>query len=149
MRTKIRWKTPYLAFIYRTRTSINIALFTHTNQQETRLTSNDRPSDRECEVSSSSSPYLYLWRAPSPPSLSLPRSLSPSSRLKLALVKFLLTTFVSYNVCSKIDLGRASLQSTNKEKGEEEEEKRGKEEKRLKQVTCSPLTLEMKRRLTK
>jgi hypothetical protein len=72
--------------------------------------------------------YIYIIRSHL---LSLSFSILPSSRLKLALVKFFLTTIISYNVCSKIDLGIASLQSTNKER-----EKRKK--KRLKRVTCLP-----------
>lgn len=74
------------------------------------------------------------------------RSLSPSSRLKLALVKFFPPTLVSSDVCSKIDLGRASLQSTNRQR----ERRKKKKKKRLKGVTCSPHPhTQMKRRLTK
>lgn len=56
--------------------------------------------------------YIFDSFSPSPsPSLCL----SPSSGIKLALVKF--SSYYSrlwYNVCSKIDLDRASLQSTNR-----------------------------------
>ncbi len=69
--------------------------------------------------------YIYICRIRASFSLSL--SVLPSSRLKLVLVKFFLITIVWYDVCSKIDLGIASLQSTNKGR-EREKEKREKEE---------------------